>query len=180
MTNWVPVEEQIGLQPITTTSTTRQHPIGKVIRAYDADGTYGMAEFIYLPGVANTLVGSLVTYNSLGFSYAAGAETQQGSTTLAPNTANLAQPVAVAMSANVASQFGWYMIGGAAVIKKTAVKVNPGVAVYLSATAGRIMSTAASGKQLLGARSGNAATVLSATSTVIVIIDRPHVQGATS
>jgi hypothetical protein len=39
------------------------------------------------------------------------------------------------------------------------------------------MATAASGKQVLGARSANLATVASTVSTVIVSINRPHLQG---
>ena len=104
-----------------------------VCRAFDP--TYGEGEFILLVGVANTVVGSLVTYN---------ATTYQ--TTLSANTANQATPVAVAMSACTAGLFGWYQIGGLAVIKKTAVTVNPQVAVFQSATAGRIMNTTATGK----------------------------------
>jgi hypothetical protein len=42
------------------------------------------------------------------------------------------------------------------------------------------MSTAASGKELMNARTVNAATVLSATSTITVLIDRPFLQGATA
>jgi hypothetical protein len=113
------------------------------------------------------VVGSLVTYN---------ATTYQ--TTLSANTANQATPVAVAMSANTAGLFGWYQIGGLAVVKKTAVAVNAQVPVYQSATVGRVMPTAASGKQVLGARSANLATVASGVSTVIVSINRPHLQGA--
>jgi hypothetical protein len=82
------------------------------------------------------------------------------------------------MSANTAGLFGWYQIGGLAVIKKTAVATSAQVAVYQSATTGQIMATAASGKQILGARSANLATVTSITSTVIVSINRPHKQGA--
>ena len=126
----------------------------------------GEGEFILLLGVASTEVGSLVSYN---------ASTYQ--TALAANTANLAGPVAVAMSANGAGSFGWYQIGGLAVMKKTAVAVNPQVAIYQSATAGRVMPTVATGKQLLGARSANLATVASGVSTVIVSINRPHKQG---
>jgi hypothetical protein len=139
--------------------------LGMVCRAFDP--TYGEGEFILLLGVASTAVGSLVSYN---------ATTYQ--TTLAANTANLAGPVAVAMAATGASTFGWYQIGGLAVIKKTAVSTNPQVAVYQSATAGSIMPTAASGKQILGARSANLATVGSSTGTLIVSINRPHKQGA--
>ena len=141
--------------------------LGMVCRAFDP--TYGEGEFILLLGVASTVVGSLVTYNTTTYQ-----------TALSPNTANLAQPVAVAMSANTAGLFGWYQIEGLAVVKKTAVAVNANVAVYQSATTGRIMPTAASGKQLLGARSANLATIAATVSTVIVPINRPHMQGQTT
>jgi phosphatidylserine decarboxylase len=141
--------------------------LGMVCRAFDP--TYGEGEFILLVGVASTVVGSLVTYN---------ATTYQ--TTLSANTANQATPVAVAMSACTAGLFGWYQIGGLAVVKKTAVAVNAQVPVYQSATVGRVMPTAASGKQVLGARSANLATVASTVSTVIVSINRPHLQGQTT
>jgi len=150
-----------GSSAVPTPPTT----LGMVARAFDP--TYGEGEFIVLLGVASTVVGSLVSYN---------ATTYQ--TALSANTANLAGPVAVAMSACTAALFGWYQIGGLAVIKKTAVATPPQVAVYQSATTGRIMPTAASGKQILGARAANLASVTSTTSTVIVSINRPHKQGA--
>jgi phosphatidylserine decarboxylase len=149
----------------TSAIPTPPNTLGQVVRAFDP--TYGEGEFILLVGVASTVVGSLVTYN---------ATTYQ--TTLSANTANQATPVAVAMSANTAGLFGWYQIGGLAVVKKTAVAVNAQVPVYQSATVGRVMPTAASGKQVLGARSANLATVASGVSTVIVSINRPHLQGA--
>jgi hypothetical protein len=151
----------------TSVIPTPPNVLGGVIRAFDP--TYGEGEFIMLVGVASTVVGSLVTYNTTTYQ-----------TALSPNTANLAQPVAVAMSANLAGTFGWYQIEGLAVVKKTAVAVNVGVPVYQSATTGRVMPTAASGKQLLGARSANLATVASGVSTIIVSINRPHMQGATT
>jgi hypothetical protein len=151
----------------TSVIPTPPNVLGGVIRAFDP--TYGEGEFIMLVGVASTVVGSLVTYNTTTYQ-----------TALSPNTANLAQPVAVAMSANTAGTFGWYQIEGLAVVKKTAVAVNVGVPVYQSATTGRVMPTAASGKQVLGARSANLATVASGVSTIIVSINRPHMQGATT
>lgn len=161
---FVPTENALGVQPIANNSTTQNHPLGTIIRAYDP--TLGAGEFIYLLGVASTVVGSLVTYN---------ATTYQ--TTLSPNTANNENPVAVAMAANVASQYGWYQISGLSVMKKTAVAVPPGNKIYQSATAGRVMPTSASGKQLLGARAANLTTVTSTTSTITVLINRPALQG---
>lgn len=178
MSNFIPVENRLGIQPIAQVNGAlpsayqtgqsqafgQAHPLGTIIRASDA--TLGEGEFIYLEGVANTKAGSLVIYNN-----------SAGTTTLAPNTANLAEPLAVAMAACTASNFGWYQISGIATILKTAVKVNPNVQVYLSATAGRIMPTVASGKQLQNAITVNAATVASGTSTVLVQMQRVFAQG---
>lgn len=140
--------------------------LGMVARAFDP--TYGEGEFILLLGVASTVVGSVVTYSPTTYQ-----------TTLSPNTANLSQPVAVAMSANLAGSFGWYQISGLAVVKKTAVKVDPAGTrrMYQSATAGRLMQTSAAGKNVLGLASANLTTVTATTSTVVCSMNRPHLQG---
>lgn len=153
-----------GAQPIADTSTTRKQPLGTIVRGVDP--TYGEGEFIYLLGVANTVVGSLVRYNA----------TTYQTTLCAASDKNTGVPFAVAMSANVASQYGWYQLSGNAVIKKTGVAVNPGVAVYLSATSGRIKVLASAGQQIVGAKTANLATVVTTTSTVVVTIDRPCAQ----
>jgi hypothetical protein len=138
--------------------------LGMRVRAFDP--TYGEGEFILLKGVANTAVGSTVTYD--GTTYA---------TTLAATTTNQGRPVAFAMSANTSSsQFGWYQISGTAVaVKSTGVAIAPTVAVGVNST-GKV-GNSASGKQILGARTANAATVASATATVTIVCDRPHLQG---
>lgn len=157
----------MGFLTVGATETTASQPLGTAVTGRDP--TYGGARFIYLKGVSSTVTGSVVTYNQVA-----------GTTTLVPNTANLGSPLAVAMSACTTGLYGWYQVGGAAVIKKTAVKVNPGVKLYISGTAGRLMSTAASGKQVLELISANTATVLSATSTVVATIQNPFAQGATA
>jgi hypothetical protein len=81
------------------------------------------------------------------------------------------------MSANVAAQYGWYQITGNAVVKKTAVAVTPTVPVMLSATGGRVKVLTSAGFMIVGARSANLTTVTSTTSTVVVTISRPHIQG---
>lgn len=161
---WTPNENQLGIQPIAANSTVQNHPLGTIIRA--SDPTLGGGEFIYLLGVANTVVGSVVTYNAT-----------TGQTTLSPNTANNEGPQAVAMAANVASQYGWYQIGGLATVKKSAVQVLPGAKIYQSATAGRWMPTSAAGKQILGARGAALTTVTATTSTMVVLLNRPSAQG---
>lgn len=165
MSFFIPVENMLGIQPIGTTSTTQNHPVGMEIRAFDQ--TIGTGEFIYLKGVVGTVVGSLVTY-----------DIANSTTALSPNTANLGQPVAVSMSANVALGFGWYQIGGPAVISKiTTVNFLPTVRVYQSATTGSVTSLSAAGKEIVNCRTTNAATVASAVTTINVIIDRPFMQG---
>ena len=155
---------KIGYQQIAAIDTVQNHPLGTIVKAVDP--TLGEGEFIYLLGVASTAVGTCVVYN---------ATTHQ--TALLPDTAGLAQPIAVAMSANVADSYGWYQIGGLATVLKTAVAVSPDVALYVSATAGQLMPTPAAGKQVLNARSANLATVAAGTPTVVVSINRPHMQG---
>jgi hypothetical protein len=153
---------------ITTANGTAAIPtppavLGQIERAFDP--TYGAGEFILLVGVASTAVGSLVTYDGTTYQ-----------TTLCATTSNQARPVAVAMSANLAGSFGWYQIEGTAVVTKTTgAKVNPTVAIGVVST-GKV-GASASGKEILGARSANAATVASATTTVNVVVNRPHLQG---
>jgi hypothetical protein len=134
------------------------------------DPTYGEGEFIYLLGVANTVVGSIVSYI---------ASTGVTALTSTSGTTNGGAPLAVAMSANVASGYGWYQIAGDATIKKTAVKVDPAgtTKVYLSGTSARVMQTSSSGRMVIGARWITATTVTSTTSTAIATLSRPVQQG---
>ena len=155
----------IGAQNIADTSTTAQQPLGTIVSGWDP--TYGFGEFIYLLGVANTTIGTIVTYNATTFQTAIPLRT----------AGNVGAPVAVAMSANVASSFGWYQVEGNAVVKKDAVQILKQVALYLGANAGRVKSVASSGTQILGARSANLASVTSTTSTIVVTLSRPHLQG---
>lgn len=148
----------------TTTVPTQPLYPGYLVRAFDP--TYGVGEFILLKGVASTAVGSLVTYNTTSYT-----------TTLCPVTANLGQPVAVSMSANTSSSnWSWYQIEGVAVVSKSAVGLSNNVALGINSI-GKV-GASASGKQILGARTAN--STVSATTTVQVIINRPHLQGRTT
>ena len=172
---WVPTTARMGLPPIgaiVASASGVYVPVqaGEIIEAQDTT-TYHGGEFIWLRGVASTAVGSLVTYDPFN-----------NTTTLAPHTANLDAPLAVAMAANtVTTSYAWYQIAGAAVIKRvTGGKTSPSVPLYLSATAGSVQSTASNGKQLLNCITVNAATVASATTTITALINRPFAQGQTS
>lgn len=156
----------VGAQPIAVTSTTQLHPIGTIVRA--TDSSLGEAEFIYLLGVASTAVGSVVTYNST-----------TGQTALAAVGTNKPQPVAVAMSANVASQYGWYQISGVAVVAKSATtSLAAGVAIGVK-TIGLVASTG-TGKEVQGALVAAVASAATGRTTVSVVVNRPHMQGRVS
>lgn len=150
----------VGAQPIATTDTVQRHPLGMIVQAVDP--TYGVGEFIYLLGVGSTVVGTPVTYNTTGWQ-----------TALGPVGSNKPEPIAFAMSANVASSYGWYQIGGRAIAKKTsggALGANAAVGIKTSA----LVSASGSGKEILGALTIGVST---ASSTVSLIIDRPCYQG---
>lgn len=110
---------QMGLPAIANTDTVQYAPIGTRVRAVDP--TYGEGEFIYLKGIASTVVGSVVIYDEYANTTTLGVAGSRG-------------PVAVAMSANVASQFGWYQIAGSSVVK--AATVLAAGATYWTATPG--------------------------------------------
>lgn len=109
---WQPFTPIIGFQPIDETSTTQNHPLGLRIKAIH--DTNGEGEFIYLQGVGSTVVGSWVTINA-----------DDNSTALLTGSAK--GPVGVAMSANVASQYGWYQVYGKASAKAADVADNADV-----------------------------------------------------
>lgn len=134
---WAPIAEMGLNQAISETSTTKYYEIGKIVRCRDVGSTaYGEGEFIYLKGLASTAVGDLVVYD------AAGVTTR--------TVAKSIGPAAVAMSANVASQYGWYQIQGLATVK--AGTVSAAGPVYLTATAGQVSSSAVTGDVVSGAR----------------------------
>lgn len=164
---WTFTSPVIGFQPVSNAETTQKHALGTIATA--ADPTYGIGEFIYLKGVASNFVGALCTYVA-----------NTGVTVLSTTSGivNGGAPMCISMSTATATQFGWFQIGGDAVMFKTAVKVDPASAtlgshVYLSATAGRVMQTSVAGRQILGARFAATTTVTSTTSTAIVTLNRP-------
>lgn len=161
---WHIADPVLGNQDIATTSTTisKAHFLGQIVSGYDVSNGYG--EFIYLLGVANTVAGSVVTWN---------AQTYQ--TTLAAAGTNVPFPIAIAMSANVATQFGWYQIAGLAIAKKTcSVSIPVGAIGVL--TAGLIAKTA-TGKEVEGATATAISSNKAGNTSVVLLMNRPHMQG---
>lgn len=130
------VKPELGLQAITDTLTTQKHPLGHTARAFDPT-TYGEGEFIYLQGLASTAIGDVVIY-----------DLKAGTTTR--GVAGSRGPVAVAMSANVASQYGWYQVVGSAVLNETGA--TAGANCYWTATAGVPSATTVAGDKIDGIR----------------------------
>lgn len=124
-----PVSGQLG-----DVDTTQRNDIGA--RAFDNLGN----EYIYLKGVASTIVGSVVTFSGL-----------TGLTALI--VADMSGPVAVATGLTVASTWGWYAIYGivpvdvvanSAAVATTAK--NPG----RETTDGKVGDGRAAGDEIIG------------------------------
>lgn len=122
------------------------------------DPTYGTGEFIYLKGVANTVRGSWVTYNPDDWT----------TTLIVPNAIG---PVAVAMSACVADEYGWYQIQGKAIALAHDVADN--AKVYIDTAAGRADDAVVAGDKIHNAKWASAEDT--ATNLAEVEIARPFV-----
>lgn len=153
------IDGKIGLQAIAATSTTQNHALGLTVQAKDP--TLGVGEFIYLKGVGSTVVGSIVNYDD---NFQTALDTSA--------TAGPSRPLAVAMSANVASQYGWYQISGLAVATK-ANSVSFADGAGLGAGSGLAVA-ALTGSVIQGAVVRTVASAKSNVTTVAIAINRPH------
>ncbi len=172
------VNPQLGFLPLTaidagvTTSggtsggtviPTPPLQLGRIIEANDP--VYGTGEFILLPGVTGTVVGSVVTYNSTSYT-----------TALAPAGTNLPQPIAVSMAANASSStWSWYQISGIAVAAKNAVTASLVAGTAVGVVTAGVLNNTATGAEVQGALV--AATATATAATVQVVLNRPHMQG---
>jgi len=158
-------DERIGSQPIANTSTTQNHPVGTVVRA--TDPTYGEGEFVYLIGVESTIVGSIVSYED--------GDTLVGQTALATTAVDSGEPLAVAMSANLAGSYGWYQISGVAVLGK-ANSLSMAPSLDFAVASGLVIAATTTNR----VRGANTAITGSASALVITIpclINRPSGPG---
>lgn len=158
---YVFTENSIGWQPVAVNETSQKHPLGTIRRAKDP--VYGEGEFIYLKGVASTAVGEWVTYNM-----------DDGSTVRL--AANAIGPVAVAMAATVANEFGWYQIQGKAV-GKVLTGFADNANVYATATAGSVDDAVVAGDRVKRAKGASAIGTPSA-GLAEFEVDRPFMDDA--
>jgi hypothetical protein len=193
-----------GIQDVNVSVLPRpvfQPQLGQIIRAWEP--SLGFGEFIYLaiPSTIALPLGTLVTWYAAGGLASSGTLTGAGSmydAIIVPVKATAQKtgmPVAVCVSSTVANsgagitanatqaQYAWFQIGGNTQILKTAAQVAPvgtaqGAGVYISGTVGRVYFTSSSGGQILGARLGNAVTVTSTVSCILVYLNgRPALEG---
>ena len=159
MSDFQIINGQLGTQGIALNSTTQNQFLGRIVQAEDTASTaYGTGEFIYAQGVASTVVGSVVTISEDDF-------------TTALAVANGVGRTALAMSACVASEFGWYQISGKGVAKSLAANAD-NVAQYLTATAGSLDDAVVAGDRVHRLISGSAVDTPSS-GLIEVEMDRP-------
>ena len=137
---WKVVDNRIGVPAIEQNFTEEKVPLGTRVKAYHA--TYGEGEFVFLKGVASNARGSWNTLNL-----------DDGSTTLL--AANAIGPVGIALSASVASEYGWYQVYGKAVGKALASFAD-NANVYATATAGSIDDAVVAGDRVKNAKGASA------------------------
>lgn len=130
----------LGAQPIDEVRTVAAHPFGTITTAYDSEN--GAGEFIYLAGVASTAATDWVTYNA-----------KDGSTVRLARDA--IGPVAVAVSATGAGEYGWYQIGGKARGNCASNFADNGN-VYATTTPGRVDDAVSAGDRVKRAKGASA------------------------
>lgn len=142
-------------------------------KVFARDETLGDGEFIFLKGSASIVANQMCYYSD-------NAVADSAKLTKTSGVVDGGSPICKSMAAvDATTKYGFFQIGGKATVLKTATKIDPASTfkVYLSATAGRVMPTSVSGRQVLGARFENAATVTTTTSTCIVTLNQPIQQG---
>lgn len=152
-------------------STYTDVPLGTVVQAKDS--TLGAAEFVFMTGVASTVVGSVVTWNEGTFQTAL----------MVANAASIStpgRPVAVAMSANLADAKGWYCVRGNVAVVKNTVYPSSSLA-FSSSAAGSVKSATTSGQAIermfsLASTIGSAnSATTAATDTVVMNLEYPMI-----
>jgi hypothetical protein len=144
---------------LTDVDTAARNVVGTVIQGTDDLGAY--AEFIYLKGVASTIVGSVVTYDHLYQS--------------ALLIADASGPVAIALGITVASTWGWYARVGtfsADVVANSAAAVAGGKNPGRETTDGKVGDGRAAGDEIANFYQRVATTTAA---LALCQIDRPYV-----
>lgn len=156
----------LGYPSPGTVDDTALVQVGTIASFYD--DIQGVGEFIYLPGVASTVLGDAVDYDLAP----GGQATVRHSNATATNKG---WSVAFATAAIVAGKFGWYQIAGVA-IASVAAGFAAASSVFGTGTAGVVDDAADAGDQILNAR-GSSAIGTPLANKAYLTINRPFTQG---
>lgn len=132
--------------------TTLEYALGTRCMARNTTTGYA-GEFIFMSGVASTVATSWVLLSYDDHSTSLLADGDIG-------------PIGIAMSASVASTYGWYQIRGKA-SGKLAAGLSDNVGLYASATAGTAGGTSSGKSEIIGARAAAASGAGGATEVEI-------------
>lgn len=165
---WIMVDPLIqDLGGIEDTTTTAYRPLGSEVWAKNTS-TGQVAKFKYLQGCASTLDGDLVYWDG-----------DHLTVRLPANATSDTLPgynLAAAMSANVASQYGWYMLVGEHpnIIKGTIV--GTGVNLFTSSVAGAVQAATVSGRYIMGIVSSSSVNSTNTTyDTITAVLNYPRI-----
>lgn len=167
MVAWISVTGQMGLSYPGSIDSVQCTAVGTVARFRNE--TLGEGEFIYLAGAADVAAGSVCSYE---IDYNASVATS--TVALWAGSPGVPLPLAVATAATVADTFGWYQVGGSAVVNCSG-DIAEGDDLFWQA-AGVVSATDLAGLQMMNAVAASADDVPDA-DQVIVTIDRPLAQG---
>ncbi len=117
--------------------TTQRHQLGLEVAAVDPWWGYG--EFVYVKSNDAILKGSVVCIGTAPTFLA----------TLTPSTANLGQPVAIAMAPMASGTYGWVQVVGNSIYKLGATAAAD-AAVGIHTAAGLLTGTIVAGKGIIG------------------------------
>lgn len=135
MSDFRRIDGHIGGQAIDSNSDSQQHHLGECISARDMASTdYGVGEFIYAKGLDSTAVGEVVIVDADAWT-----------TKLA--VADDVGRIALAMSACVTGEFGWYQTRGKGVALVLASFAD-NLACYLTSTPGSIDDAVVGGDRI--------------------------------
>lgn len=143
---------------LTNVDASKKFPLGTIVDGKDT--TYGAGKFIYLKGVASTVLGDAVVYDE-AFATTRAVAASRGN-------------VAVALAAVVADKYGWYQIQGMAVVRAGTVSAD--AKAQVSATPGQLDDTTTAAQDIAGARFMTADGTPSA-GYAIISLDFPFANG---
>lgn len=139
------VDPVIGAQAITARSTTAKHDLWTCVKAKDTASSHGIAEFVYVKGVASAEAFEWATLD-----FDAGNVVRLA--------ANAKGKVGVLMSTLTASYYGWAQVAGHCDQAQCLTQFADNGNVYATGTAGAIDDASVAGDLIIGAV-GASATV---------------------